>query len=317
MLPNFVIIGAQKSATTFIQKALGYHSQVFMAPGEQPFFEDPDYGRGDLAAFERKFEPGRGKRAIGMKRPNYLGRPEVPERLARHLPRARLIAVLRDPIDRAVSAYYHNVRLGFAPVVHVNTGMRDLLDGRWTLRYPRTPEILEFGFYYAQLSRYLKYFDTSQLCVLLHDEVVADLAGSLKQIMAFLEIDEEDVASKVNGHPQAVTYVLPRLRVLTLQNRIAFSYIENGTRNAPRQLGTLGQATIKAIQLFDRYVLARLFGNAKPQLSAELRQELAARYRDDIIRLEALLGRSLRHWKVFADDQPPAPSLSHRGLRST
>lgn len=105
MLPNFLIIGAQKSATTFLLRCLREHPDVFVPSGEIPFFEDPDYSQGDIESFARLFARGCHKKAVGLKRPNYLHKPECPERIHRHIPSARLIVILRDPIERAISAY--------------------------------------------------------------------------------------------------------------------------------------------------------------------------------------------------------------------
>lgn len=152
MLPNFLLIGAQKSATTFVHRCLCEHPNVFMPSGEIPFFKDPDYSQSDIESFERLFEKGYHKKAIGIKRPDYLHKPECPERIHRHIPSARLIAILRDPVDRAISAYYHNAKMGFAPLKHVNTGLLEVINGRHAEKYPRAAEIVEFGFYHKHLT---------------------------------------------------------------------------------------------------------------------------------------------------------------------
>jgi len=127
---TFAIIGAQKSATTFVQRCLQAHPNVFLPSGELAAFEDPDYASFDAEAFDEHFAAGRNVNAIGLKRPNYLHQADVPTRLYRHLPHAKLIVVLRDPIHRAISAYFHQVRHGFAPAKEINTGLLAILDGR-------------------------------------------------------------------------------------------------------------------------------------------------------------------------------------------
>src|SRR3954453_11545774 len=108
-MPSFVVIGAQKSASTFLQTCLADHPDVFMPKGELAFFESPDYERATLTDLRRLFE-GRLERRLGFKRPNYLCKPEVPARLAKDLPDALLLSVLRKPLDRAISAYFHYIR---------------------------------------------------------------------------------------------------------------------------------------------------------------------------------------------------------------
>lgn len=130
MFPTFAIIGAQKSASTFLQKQLQAHPDIFLPDGELATFEDPQYEDYDPQIFASHFSPDWDAKALGLKRPSYLHEPEVPRRLARHLPGIKLIVSLRDPVDRAVSAYFHQVRHNFAPLVEVNRGLENILDGR-------------------------------------------------------------------------------------------------------------------------------------------------------------------------------------------
>jgi len=157
MFPNFVIIGAQKSATTFVQHCLSEHPEVYIPKAEIPFFETPDFEQHSLAALERLFD-GRREKRLGIKRPTYIGRPEVPGRITKHLPNAKLIAILRNPIHRAISAYYHNINYGFIPVVDVEEGMRNILNSVYDYKYKRAREIIEFGFYSKYLKMYGHFF---------------------------------------------------------------------------------------------------------------------------------------------------------------
>jgi len=89
---NFLILGAQKSASTFLQFCLAQHPDVYIHNREMPIFEDPDYANFSEAFVDRLFE-GRSERRLGIKRPSYIGRPEVPERIYRAVPEGKLIAV--------------------------------------------------------------------------------------------------------------------------------------------------------------------------------------------------------------------------------
>ena len=87
---------------------ISQHPEIWMPRGETPYFEDPDYHQSTPDEFLSQFPHESGK-LIGIKRPNYIGKPEAPERIETDLPDARLIAVLRDPADRAISAYFHQI----------------------------------------------------------------------------------------------------------------------------------------------------------------------------------------------------------------
>jgi len=157
MLPNFVIIGAQKFASTFLQICLNDHPDIYLPHGETSFFESPDYEESEIRKFERIFNK-RSEKCLGIKRPNYIGKPEVPKRIASHLPNAKLIAVQRNPIDRAISAYYHNINYGFVLPIDVEIGMRKLIsDASFAEIYKRSSKIIEFGYYYKYLSKYKHY----------------------------------------------------------------------------------------------------------------------------------------------------------------
>jgi hypothetical protein len=303
MLPNFIIIGAQKSASTFIHFNLSEHPDVFMPSEEITFFENPDYWQSDIESFERLFEKGCHKKAIGIKRPSYLHKPECPERIHRHIPSARLIAILRNPVERAISAYYHYIKMGFAPVKPANKGLLEIIYGEHEEQYPRATEIIEFGLYHKHLSRYLNYFDREQMLIMLYDDIKKSPLDSLKEISRFLEIDEEYVPQSLHSRPQAGVYSIPRLRLLTLRNPFMYSYSNDRMRLSAKKLGKetglLGLMIIAAITLIDNEVLSRIFANTKPDISRELAEMLSATYEEDTSKLEDLLGISLARWRVY------------------
>ena len=170
-VPNFLIIGAEKSASTYVHACLKEHPEIFMPPDEISFFEDPEYSPNRIHEFTKLFdEIDTKKRAIGIKRPDYLGVWECSERIHRHLPDAKLIVILRDPMDRAISAYFHNMKMGLAPILDVNLGLTKIIDGEYADTYPRNDQIVEFGLYFKHLTHYLTFFDKNQMLIMLHND---------------------------------------------------------------------------------------------------------------------------------------------------
>lgn len=299
MLPSFIIIGAQKSATTFVHHCLSEHPDVFMPSEEIPFFEDPDYSQSDIESFKGLFKYGSYQKAIGFKRPTYLSRAEVPDRIHKHIPFARLITVLRNPIERAISAYYHYLLMGFGPIKNCNIGLLEIIRGKHTTQFPRTSEIIEFGFYYKHLIRYLECFDRERMLILLHDDIKTDALGIMKKIFRFLEIDEGYVSRLLNTRPMSTIYPVSRIRMLTLRNSIVYTYDVNRMRLfAKQKISLTGSVIVRFINFIDSKILYRALGNTKPNLSLELREALSAVYESDILKLEELLGISLSNWRL-------------------
>ncbi|MAE66007.1 MAG: hypothetical protein CMJ18_17180 [Phycisphaeraceae bacterium] len=307
MRPDFVIIGAPKSATTFVHFRLIEHPDVYMDPDEVPWFCDPDYREADFPEFLARFEAGHGRAAVGFKRPDYLARREVSPRLARHLPDARIIAVLRDPVDRAVSHYHHLIGYGFAPVRDVNRGLDQVLVGDLARAWPRTEEILEAGFYGAQIERYLGHFPRERMLILLHEQVHREPAETMRRVFRFLEIDEAFEPEHLDQRPQAVVYDLKRLRWRRLRNTILYRHSPDRMRLFPRdRIGPLSRSTLRGIDWVDRRLLARWDRARRPELNDTLVARLADYYRADTERLEALLGADLHHWRVFGTEKKAA-----------
>ena len=287
-LPDFVILGAQKSASTFLQDQMDQHPAVEIAAGESRHFEDPEYGKGAVAELPALFTaPGPVVR--GIKRPDYLGRPEVPERLARHLPGAQLFVVLREPVARAVSAYYHYVRHGFVPLMPLDTAFAALLRGDLAA-YPRAAEILSYGLYGTHIERYLSYFDAGQVTIFDQGDLISRPAESVRAAFEAIGVDPAFTPGRAPVSNRGV-YSPLRLRVLRAKNRTQFRYTPELDRRYPRRPGPLGYLWAGGVITLDRRVLAPLDRTRPPKLPPALAREVRAYYADDAARLGALLPR--------------------------
>ncbi|MGF1582144.1 MAG: sulfotransferase domain-containing protein [Gemmataceae bacterium] len=296
MLPNFVVIGAAKSGSTFLSHCLEDHPEIYLHPQEMPVFESPDWEEQGIIYLHSLFD-GRREKHLGVTRPSYIGKPEVPERISNYLPEARLIAVLRNPIDRAVSSYYHNMIYGFLPVRELERGMRLLLEGKYATTHPRSAEVLENGMYYKYLSQYRDYLDQGKLLVVYHEEVSANPVKVVQGIYQFLGVDASYVPSVLGTRPQAVQYNMHRVRLMALRNNMAHEYNKERTRLWEQPLRGMKGCLVKLIDRFDGAILAKVWENTKPKPSQALRNALKAVYQSDMEKLQTLLGRNLCHWK--------------------
>jgi len=213
--PTFVVIGANKAGTTSMHHYLGQHPDVFMSAVKEPHYFSLDPERRhkavdraqkpwadsltyDADQYLRLFEAVDGERAIGESSSNYLCSAVAAERIKRQLPEARLVAILRDPVDRAVSMWSAwtadgREHLSFADAVAAERrGERTRGDlGR---------HYVEWGLYGRQVARYLEHFAREQLHVVVYDDFDARPAEVMREIFAFLEVDPTFVVDTTTRH---------------------------------------------------------------------------------------------------------------------
>lgn len=218
-LPNFIILGAAKAGTTAVYHYLGQHPQIGMSRiKETNFFalmDDPlDFrGPGDRDYITRfsvttwdgyrdQFQAC-GATAVGEASPLYLYSPEVPARLREHVPDARLIAILRNPVDRAYSAFLHLIRDGRETETDFASALRRE-EERIADRWEHIWHYRRMGLYHEQLRRYYDTFDRGQIKVFLYYDLRTDPAGVLRDICRFVGVDDTftpDVSVRHNVAP--------------------------------------------------------------------------------------------------------------------
>jgi hypothetical protein len=171
-LPTFLIIGAQKSATRWLRINLGAHPDVFTVPHEVMYFNNRRRCRKlGTEWYRAQFAGWEGQPAVGEATPSYMMWIHEPARIVRRItkvvPDARLLAVLRNPVDRARSAMLHHIKKErLAPSSDLLTLLRE--------RPPETDRLglVSGGWYARSLEPFVDRFG-DQLLVLFHDDVSA------------------------------------------------------------------------------------------------------------------------------------------------
>jgi hypothetical protein len=203
-LPNFLILGAQKAGTTALYAYLRWHPQITGPSFKEVSFFDRHYARGER--WYRAHMPARRRPFVGEASPSYLFHPLAPQRVAQLLPNARLIALLRNPVDRAFSHYQHEVSLGREPLTfeqaieREETRMRGELERMlddpayfsepwWNYTY------VARGRYAEQLERWFDAFPREQLLVLLTEELAQDTPAAYRRVLDFLGVDQHALSS--------------------------------------------------------------------------------------------------------------------------
>lgn len=291
-LPNFFIIGAAKAGTTALYHAVRQHPDVYMSPAKEPFYFASD-GRPPTStgppggAFRHSrvwrsheylalFEGVNGEHAIGEASTVYLFSATAASRIRRNVPGAKLVALLREPAYRAYSHYWFMVNLGIerAPTFEEALALEEerLQAGWWPgVAYSAN------SLYHAQLSVYFDLFQRDQMRVYLYEDWRASPGAVLADLFAFLEVDPgfEPVLAERNRSRA------PRHADL---HRLALSGRVPGLRRLDERFNS----------------------TALPPMRPETHRRLAERYRDDIGRLETLIGRDLSHWR----DETPSTAAS-------
>jgi hypothetical protein len=198
-LPDFLLIGAQRSGTTALFAALGSHPDVQVAVRKEVHYFDLNFERG-TRWYRAHFPRRREGRVVGEATPYYLAHPEASGRAGRLLPDARLIACLREPTARAWSQWAWNRRerredLGFLAALRAEPE-RLAADERTGSRRSAHQQVgyLDRGRYAAQLERWLSHFDSEQLLILRHEDLWSDPATTLARVQRHLGLSPRSLS---------------------------------------------------------------------------------------------------------------------------
>lgn len=304
-LPDFVIIGAQKAASTLLLRSLRQHPEAWLPAKENPFFRDPVYVHGALGSFADIFA-GRTERRLGFKCPDYLGRSEVPARLHKDLAEPQLIVCLRNPVQRAVSAYFWKVRWGLLPVVPAEEGLQRVLDGDYRDLDPSVGDILDWGLYHEHLSRYLQHFPVEKILVLFDEDLYRDPEAVMRESHEFLGIAADVMPSGLRVKQNPGIYSLERLRFGQRRSKHMSQWdAERTYHSIPYPKSRVKRVYTDVIAGLDRYVLSARYSNDKPELSPELTDRLWDFYSEDVKALQELVHRDLGSWSPTSASRGP------------
>jgi len=257
VLPDFLVIGAQKAGTTSLGHFLGIHPDIFWSPRAEMHFFDRDYDRGlgwyrswferrsVLEAHERR--TGRPAR-VGEKTPAYLVIPDGPTRVHKAMPDVRLVVSVRDPVRRAYSQWGMNKRMNREPLPFLDAlaAEPERVASVDASRSVSGTSYLDHGYalrsrYAEHLERWLAVFDRSQLLVYRCEDLYADPATWTTRIFDHIGVDPSAVSDLALPHLglgdreplDAATYeqVAERFRAADaqLQDLVGLSYLQGVT----------------------------------------------------------------------------------------
>lgn len=298
-MPNFLLIGAAKSGTSSLYYYLKQHPQIYMPASRDQ--KEPDFftleGESkerigpngvhfmenaitDLESYQELFAGVTDEIAIGEASTSYIYSEKAPQRIHNYIPDAKIIAILRDPAERAFSHFLFSLSNGREPEPNFKKTLEQedwRVENNWSFQWHHKRR----GFYYLQLKRYFDLFPSNQIKICLYEDIRKDPIALTQDLFKFLGVDDTFVLNVAKVHNP--TNVPKNQTLNTLLNR------PNPIKDSLKLFMPMGirkkiAGTIKKKNL------------GKPKLSPKIRKQLIAEYREDILKLQDLIGRDLSKW---------------------
>lgn len=295
-LPNFVVIGAPKSGTTSLFYYLKQHPEIFLPTRKElhyfafPQLEKHACGPGDRdtlsalcstrEAYEKHYASIRQEKAVGDVSPSYLYYAnDVAERILQELGRVKIIAILRDPAEKAFSQYMHLVRdhrenLGFYEALLAEQGRRE---AGWSdiWRY------VESSLYSERLAKYVAVFGQENVKVLLFSDLVENPQAVTRDVFRFLGVDEDYKSDTERIYN----------RTGTSRSKLISEFL---SRPNPVK-SVIKRAVPERLRISLRLALLNWNTGGKGEMDAASREYLEAYFKNDIAALKDILARQLEH----------------------
>lgn len=290
--PNLFLIGAMKSGTTTLHELLAQHPQVVMSEPKEPcYFVEPEllrshwpemWRRGywkDEAAYLALFPERPGALYYGESSTDYTKSPRLPgvaERLSAFSPDARILYVMRDPIERTLSHYWHMVELRGE-----KRPPMEAIQGE--------PHYTEVSHYAYQLQPYIEHFGLARIRLLTFEALKADPGGTLREVCDWLgvatEFQPSDLHLASNVTPPIVQQKRPGLGALDAFRRSALW--DSVGRFVPPSVRKVG------VRMVEKSVAPKSVD------TSDVKRHLRALQRPQVEALTRLAGRSFPEWKTL------------------
>ena len=305
--PNFFIVGAPKCGTTSLHEYLRRHPDVFM-----PFYKEPHYFGSDLQGsrfrqFRNKpekylklFQDARGEKRIGESSPWHLVSRRAAAEIHAYDPEAKIIIMLRSPVDMMYSMWAQFVYSGNEQIDSFEEALAAQAERRQGKRIRRAAHCITGLFYHdmarycEQVRRYFDVFGRENVQVIIFDDFKSDTAAVYRDVLDFLDIDSRFTTRFDVANPNKNAR-LPWLRKLIVSNGFSLmllkdrlTYLATTHTLVPYSYRTRAVKTVVAA--YTKYA-------RRTPLAAETRRRVTQEFVDEIDRLSVLLDRDLSHWQ--------------------
>ena len=271
MLPNFLFIGPDKSGSTWLQARLSTHPQVYLPAAKDTYFFDAQFDRG-LAWYEAHFAAATPQQVVvGEICHDYLFSVAAAGRIAEIIPSAKLMVCLREPVERAFSAYLNMLRNGWQL-------------GSFAEAIESHPGIVDNSRYAKHLQAYFDRFPAEQIVITWFDDLAEDPQRFLDQVTDALGVDRQPLSEGEKAPARAAGQARAAWAARTVKRGAIIA----------RQMGMTD--LIGRIKSSDRVqrTLYRPLTGSPPALDEADTAQVQALLEEDVRSLERLLGADLR-----------------------
>lgn len=299
---NLFIVGAAKSGTTSLYNYLIQHPDVFLPRVKEPNFYSnaesdnpadyiiPKKGHtchkrmiNDKSVYLSLYEEAKNQKILADASPSYLWDKDAAKKIHSDFPNAKIIILLRNPVQRAYSHYLMDLKYGNQPeVIFKEALLKDQM--AQPKIWGKSHMYLDLGLYYQQVKRYLVSFQNKNVKIILYEDFIKSTEHVLIEIFEFLKIDSS-VVSNIDYEKVHNSYVIPngKLSKALLKYKSTFGSLKNILP------GFIKNHLMKEI----------LYKEAeKPKLKNEDKLFLSNYYKEDILKLQSLLGQDLSKWTL-------------------
>jgi Sulfotransferase domain len=290
MLPNFFVVGAQKSGTTSLHEYLRAHPQIYLPEQKETkfFVNDKIFAKG-MEYYERQFfGDWSGEPVVGEVDPDYMYFDHGLTRIAENLDLVSLkfIFLFRNPVDRAFSHYLMTYRRGLESLSFEDAleAEPDRISQSWSNRMHYS--YFDRGLYAKQLHHFMKVVNLSNMHFILSDRLASNPEDELARCLDFLELNADPAT--VSQHKQVHQATVPKSTVL-----LRWILKEGWHKNIVRKL--LPNKEFR-LGLRARLLSWNERSGSNLEVSPRLRKELLRRYTEDIVELQKLTNLNLEHW---------------------
>ena len=288
MEPNFLIVGGSKCGTTNLSYHLMEHEKVFMPDLNEPYYfcrlDVPTNFKRESMITEKSryielFKNAKEGDRVGEATSAYLHCPNAPNDIKNQFPNSKIIILVRDPIERAHSAYFsyqfmHSDKRSFSEMI--NEHENKIKNNEFYLY-----SILDPGFYSKHIKRYQDVFNENNVKIIIFEDYVNNTKKTVESVLEFLNLDKKiEFKEQKKG-----AYRVPK-------NKISSKFLEN---KKFRSVATRIIPTVSRQKFGDKFLLEQ---TSKPKMINEDHERLKQIYKNEVINLEKLLNLKLP-WNAF------------------